>query len=67
MGAFVICVTRGMDGKLALVELLPVTVFYGSQVLLTNSDSGLIPYTIGSLLGSPHVRLYAHVSLHATP
>ena len=66
MGALVICVTRGMEGKLALVELLPGTAFYGSQVLLTNSDSGLIPSTIGSLLGSPHVRLYTHVSLHAT-
>jgi hypothetical protein len=67
MGALVICVTRGMEGKLAFVELLPGTAFYGSQVLLTNSDSGLIPPIIGSLLGSPHAHLYTHVSLHATP
>jgi hypothetical protein len=66
MGALVICVTRGMEGKLVFVELLPGAAFYGSQVLLADSDPGLILSTIGRLLGSPHVRLYTHVSLHAT-
>jgi len=66
MGALVICVTKGMEVKLALVELFPGAAFYGSQVLLADSDSGLILSTIGRLLGSPRVRLYTHVSLHAT-
>lgn len=68
MGALVICVTKGTEVKLALVELFPEAAFYGSQVLLADSDSGLIvsTNTIGRLLGSPHVRLYTHVSLHAT-
>jgi hypothetical protein len=66
MGALVICVTRGMEGKLVFVELFPGAAFYGSQVLLADSDPGLILSTIGRLLGSPHVRLYTHVSLHAT-
>jgi len=66
MGALVICVTRGMEGKPAFVELFPGAAFYGSQVLLADSDSGLILYTVGRLPGSPHVRLYTLVSLHAT-
>jgi hypothetical protein len=57
---------EGTEVKLALVELFPGAAFYGSQVLLTDSDSELILSTIGRLLGSPHVRLYTHVSLHAT-
>jgi hypothetical protein len=65
MGALVICVTLGMEVKLALVELFPGAAFYGSQVLLADSDVGLILSTIGRLLGSPHVGLYTHVSLHA--
>jgi hypothetical protein len=52
MGALVICVTKGTEVKLALVELFPGTAFYGSQVLLADSDSGLILSTIGRLLGS---------------
>jgi hypothetical protein len=63
MGALVICVTRGMEVKLALVELFPGAAFYDSQVL-ADSDVGLIRSTIGRLLGSPNVRLYTHVSLH---